>query len=430
MPAAATAPLRVLILGGGFAGLACARGLAGDPRFAVTLVDRTNHHLFQPLLYQVATAALAAPDIARTLRDLLERAGNVSVVMEEIASLDVPARSATGSSGRRYEWDRLVLAVGARTSFFGHAGWEHHSLGLKTLADAQRVRHTILANLERAERIEDPAARMKLMTVAIVGGGATGVELAGAFADLLHRTMKGEFRHIDTSQLRIVLIEGSERILEAYDPDQSEYARQRLTRLGVDVWTGKRVSEITEQRLRFTDDSALDSGAIIWAAGVEAQPLTRHLGLEPADRAGRLTPLPDLSLPGLPEVFVAGDLVRMKDAAGKPVPGVAPAAVQMGRHIARVLKEKPGQAAAGRPAFRYRDKGLMAIIGRNSAVVKSGPFRMRGFLAWATWLFIHILFLIGFRNKVAVLLGWAFAYLRDNPGARIIVHPPVDPPPP
>jgi NADH dehydrogenase len=401
---------RVLIIGGGFAGLECARTLAGDPRFEVTLVDRTNHHLFQPLLYQVATASLAAPDIARSIRQILEDAGNVTVLMDEIVAMDTAGKNATGSSGTRY----MLLAAGARTSYFGRSEWAEHTLSLKSLADAQRVRRTVLSNLERAELTTDPAERRRLMTVAIVGGGPTGVELAGAFADLVHRSLRTNFRRIDTSKLRILLIEGSQRILEAFDEDQSEYTRQRLKTLGVEVWTGMRVDDVKEHMLHFTDGSTLESEAIIWAAGVEAQPLTAMLGVPLADRAGRVTPNGDLSLPGLPHV------------------GLAPAASQMGRHVANVLKEEKrleggrfaGQKLDLRAQFRYRDKGFMAIIGKNHAVVKAGKLKMQGLLAWFAWLLIHIAFLIGFRNRLSVLLGWAFAYIRDNPGVRIIVNPP------
>ena len=417
-----TSARRLLIIGGGFAGLACAKQLAGDGRFQVTLVDRTNHHLFQPLLYQVATASLAAPDIARSIRQILADAPNVTVFMDEIRALDPAGKSATGASGAIYRFDFLLLAAGARTSYFGNSEWERHTLGLKSLADAQAIRRTVLANLEKAELSIDESERHRLMTVAIVGGGPTGVELAGAFADLVHRSLRSNFRRIDTSQLRIVLIEGSGRVLEAFDEEQSEYARRRLTKLGVDVWTGKRVNGIQPGVLHFTDDSELVCGAIIWGAGVEANPLAAMLGIPLADRGGRVCPEPDLSLPGLPHVFVAGDLVRMNDVDGKPVPGVAPAASQMGRHVAKQLQRQ----AEGKPRlpFDYLDKGIMAIIGKNHAVVKSGGLQLRGFIAWCAWLFIHILFLIGFRNRLAVLLGWAFAYLRDNPEARIIVHPP------
>lgn len=423
---------RVLIIGGGFAGLECAQTLAGDSRFEVTLVDRTNHHLFQPLLYQVATASLAAPDIARSIRQVLADAPNVTVLMDQITDIDAHGKNATGRSGNVYEYDYMLLAAGAKTSFFGKPEWEQHTLGLKTLADSQAVRRTVLSNLERAELITDEDEKQRLMTIAIVGGGPTGVELAGAFADLAHRCLKTNFRRIDTSKLRIVLIEAADRILAAFDEDQSEYARQHLTDIGVEVMTKAPVSDVQPSHLHFSDGSELNAGAIIWAAGVEAQPLTAKLGVPLADRGGRLTPNPDLSLPGLPHIFVAGDLVRMKDANDKPVPGVAPAATQMGRHIGKLLKEErrlEGTRFAERKHqlranFRYLDKGIMAIIGKNHAVVKAGSMKLRGLIAWFAWLLIHIAFLIGFRNRLSVLLGWAFSYIRNNPVARIIVYPP------
>lgn len=424
-------PRRVLIIGGGFAGLECARQLANDSRFSVTLVDRNNHHLFQPLLYQVATASLAAPDIARSIRQVLEKARNVTVLMDEITTLDPREKKAVGRSGTVFEFDTLLMAAGARTGYFGRDEWAQHTLGLKSLADAQSIRRTVLANLERAELTADMTERSRLMTVAIVGGGPTGVELAGAFADLIHRSLKSNFRRIDTSKLRVILIEGSERILETYDPDQSEYSRQRLSSLGVEVWTNTRVVDVTAGRLDLKDGRVLESQAIIWAAGIAASPLTAQLGV-PMDRGGRVTPNPDLSLPGFPDIFVAGDLVAMRDSDDKTVPGVAPAAVQMGLHIARLLKEEArlekSELAAKkhglRANFRYHDKGMMAIIGKNHAVVKAGKLRLQGFIAWLMWLLVHILFLIGFRNKLAVLLGWAFAYFRDNPDARVIVNTP------
>ncbi len=423
---------KVLIIGGGFAGLQCANNLANDERFAVTLVDRTNHHLFQPLLYQVATASLAAPDIARSIRQILADAKNVTVLMDEIIGIDPSARRATGSSGGSYDYDYLVLAAGARTGYFGHDDWAKYSLGLKSLADAQNIRRTVLSNLERAELSNDEAERARLMTVAIVGGGPTGVELAGAFADLVHRSLKSNFRRIDTAKLRIILIEGSELILEAYEPEQSLYARARLEKLGVEVRNNTRVTNVREGALDFKDGTVLEAAAIIWAAGIAANPLTTMLGV-PLDRGGRVTPNPDLSVPGHPEIFVAGDLVSMKDCDDQPVPGVAPAANQMGVHIAKLLKEElrlegtrfADQKLGLRPRFRYFDKGMMAIIGKNYAVMKSGKLHTQGFIAWLAWLFIHIAFLIGFRNKLAVLLGWAYSYIVNNPEARIIVNPPV-----
>ncbi len=422
-----TLPRKLLIIGGGFAGLECAIRLAHDERFEITLVDRTNHHLFQPLLYQVATASLAAPDIARSIRQILADAKNVTILMDEISSIDPAGKIATGSSGTIYHYDNLLLAAGARTGYFGHDEWAAHSLGLKSLADAQNIRRTVLSNLERAELTTDEAERGPLMTVAIVGGGPTGVELAGAFADLVHRSLKSNFRRIDTCKLRIILIEGSELILEAYDPDQSAYARKRLEKLGVEVRNNTRVTNIRDGVLEFKDGTILEAAAIIWAAGVAASPLTASLGVV-MDRGGRITPEPDLSVPGHPEIFLAGDLVSMKDCDGQIVPGVAPAAVQMGAHVAKVLKGEL-ESNRPRPAFDYFDKGMMAIIGKNYAVVKTGKMRLQGFIAWLAWLFIHIAFLVGFRNKLSVLLGWAYSYIINNPEARIIVNPPIPPAP-
>lgn len=429
--ASAKGPRKVLIIGGGFAGLECAQKLANDSRFDVTLVDRNNHHLFQPLLYQVATASLAASDIARSIRQVLTKAKNVTVLMDEITAIDSEAKTASGKSGNVYHYDTLLLAAGARTGYFGRDEWAEHTLGLKTLAEAQTVRRTVLSNLERAELTSDPAERKRLMTVVIIGGGPTGVELAGAFAGLIHRQLKDDFRRIDTSKLRVLLLEGADRILAVYDKDQSDYTKERLIKEGVEVMTSTKVVNISKGRAELEDGTVLESEAIIWAAGVAANPLAALLGV-PTDRGGRVTPNPDLSLPGKPDIFVAGDLVAITDENGKPVPGVAPAASQMGRHVAKVLKEDArlektqfaGDKASLRAKFRYWDKGLMAIIGKNHAVVKAGSMKVKGFLAWLMWLFIHILFLVGFRNKLSVLLGWAFSYIRDNPEARVIVNRP------
>ncbi|MFT3991439.1 MAG: NAD(P)/FAD-dependent oxidoreductase [Luteolibacter sp.] len=425
-------PRKVLIIGGGFAGLECASKLANDDNFEVTLVDRTNHHLFQPLLYQVASASLAAPDIARSIRQILAKARNVTVLMDEIAGIDTENQTATGTSGTEYSFDYLLLAAGARTSFFGNDDWGKHCMGLKSLADAQNIRRKILSNLEKAELTTDETKRERLMTIAIVGGGPTGVELAGSFADLIHRSLKSDFRRIDTSKLHVILIENAPRILEMYDVDQSGYARLHLEQIGVQVWTGKRVTCVRDGALDFADGTSLESDAIIWAAGVAANPLTQQIGV-PTDRGGRITPNADLSIPGKPNVFVAGDLVAMRDCDDKFVPGVAPAASQMGRHVAKLLKEELRLENKGfgdkkidlRPRFRYWDKGMMAIIGKNHAVVKAGKMRLSGFVAWLAWLFIHITFLVGFRNKLSVLLGWAYSYLRNTPDTRVIVYPPT-----
>lgn len=432
MAIAANSPRKVLIIGGGFAGLECARKLANDKSFEVTLLDRTNHHLFQPLLYQVATASLAAPDIARSIRQILSDAANVTVLMDEVTEISPSEKSVTGKSGEIYSFDYLVLAAGAKTGYFGNDHWAANSLGLKSLADAQDIRRKILSNLELAEMSDDPIERERLMTIAIVGGGPTGVELAGACADLIHRSLKSNFRRIDTSKLRVILIENSPEILEHFTPSQSAYAKERLQKLGVEVRNGTRVTDVQKGELLFQDGTSLKAEAIVWAAGIAANPLTKDLGVE-TDRAGRITPKPDLSVPGHPDIFVAGDLTNMKDREGKFVPGVAPAATQMGDHIAKLLKEElrlektkfADRKHDLRPLFKYTDKGMMAIIGKNAAVMKVGSLTMNGFFAWIAWLLIHILFLVGFRNKLAVLLGWAYSYLFDKPEARIIVHPPA-----
>ena len=437
MANAANAPRRVLIIGGGFAGLECARKLANDDRFEVTLLDRTNHHLFQPLLYQVATASLAAPDIARSIRQILCDAANVTVLMDEVTAISPSEKTATGKSGVTYTFDYLVLAAGARTGYFGNDRWEENSMGLKSLADAQDIRRKILSNLEHAEMTADYGRRERLMTIAIVGGGPTGVELAGACADLIHRSLKSNYRRIDTSKLRVILIENSKEVLEHFAAHQSAYAKERLRKLGVEVRNGTRVTDVRKGELIFHDGSSLKAEAIVWAAGIAANPLTKDLGLG-TDRAGRITPKPDLSIPGHPDIFVAGDLTNMIDREGKSVPGVAPAATQMGDHIAKLLKEElrlettrfAGRKHELRPLFKYTDKGMMAIIGKNHAVMKAGNFTLNGFFAWIAWLLIHILFLIGFRNKLSVLLGWAYAYLFDKPEARIIIHPPASVAPP
>ena len=419
-----TKPQRILIIGGGFAGLQCARRLANDPRFEVTLLDRTNHHLFQPLLYQVATASLAAPDIARSIRQILARAENVTVLMEEIVGIDCKAHTATAATGTVYHFDRLVLAAGARTGYLGHPEWQPHTMGLKTLEEAQNIRRKVLANLELAELSEDEQQRELLMTIAIVGGGPTGVEMAGALADLARRSLQTNFRRIDTSKLRIVLIEAGERLLAPFHPSQSAYTRRRLERLGVEVRTASPVSAVESGKLIIGGDKAgesttIEAACIIWAAGVSASPLTEHLGV-PLDRAGRVTPEADLTVAGHPHIFVAGDVVRITDAKGNPVPNVAPAAIQMGTHIGTTILR------GERKPFHYKDKGIMAIIGKNHAVVRTGGVEINGFIAWLAWLFVHIAFLVGFRNKISVLLGWAWAYLVNNPEARIIVYPTCD----
>ncbi len=420
-----TTPQRVLIIGAGFAGLECALKLANDHRFDVTLVNKTNHHLFQPLLYQVATASLSAPDVARSVRAVLAEADNVKVLQDSIESIDTDAQIATGKSDRRYPYDRLVVAAGARTGYFGNSHWAEHTIGLKTLDDAYKLRRKVLSNLEKAELCDNHAQRQRNLTIAIVGGGPTGVELSGAFIELIQRSMSRDFRSLNTENLRVILIEAAPALLPPYGAHHQKYTEDRLRKLGVEVMTNTRVKDVQDKKL-ILEDGVIEAGTIVWAAGIEAAPITRQLPVE-TDRAGKITPNLDLSLPGHPEIFVAGDLVKMKDAEDKVVPGVAPAASQMGKHIAKLLKQ---EAAADfnvpmserydlRPKFTYWDKGNMAIIGRSAAVVDAGKMQLQGFIAWCAWLFIHVLFLIGFRSKISVLIQWAWAYINDKPGARV-----------
>lgn len=426
MPEPPKCPREVVIVGGGFAGLSCARELANDHRFAVTLIDQRNHHLFQPLLYQVATASLAAPDIARSLRGILYRARNVTVLLDRIKDIR-PGKLEIASAKRTYPYDYLVLATGARTSYFGNPQWERHTMGLKCLEDAQRIRARVLTALERAEISDDAEERRRLMTIVLVGAGPTGVELAGAFSDLVRRALKADFRRINPADLRIVLVQSGDRVLKPYRPELSQYAKERLEQLGVEVRLGARVQDVQAGKVRLGESEWIEADTLIWAAGVEATGLCGKLPCE-RDGSGRILVEPDLSVPGHREIFAAGDIVSIQDSSGEPVPGVAPAAGQMGRHIAKVLREElrlektryADRKHEFRPAFRYVDKGIMAIIGKNHAVVQAGRLRLRGFPAWCVWLFVHVLFLIGFRNKLTVLLQWAWAYLVDKPGARVI----------
>lgn len=430
-------PKNVLIIGGGFAGLACAQKLADDPRFQVTLIDKENHHLFQPLLYQVATTSLAAPDIARSLRGILSKAENVKVLLDTIISIDAHTKVAT-SSDHQYPFDYLVLACGARTSFFGKDEWAEHTIGLKSLSDALRVRARVLGALERAEITKDLAERRRLMTIVLIGGGPTGVELAGAFSDLVRRAIRADFRNIDPADLNIILVEAGNRLLAPFDPQLSEYAKHRLQDLGVQVLLGPSVDNIQPGRAHLnqasscpliSDDGWLEAETIIWAAGVQANDLTKQIGIE-TDRGGRIAVEPDLSLPGHPDLFAAGDIINLVDKNGIKVPGLSPAAAQAGKHIAKILKEEARLESTDhaqrkislRPKFAYWDKGNMAIIGKNVAVMQTEKIRMKGFFAWIAWLMVHVVFLVGFRSKLFVLLQWAYSYLINKPGARVFIN--------
>ena len=419
-----TALPRVVIVGGGFAGLWATRALASAP-VRITLVDRGNHHLFQPLLYQVATAGLSAPDIAAPLRHILRTQRNVEVRMATVDRIDVTGKRVELADGHAIDFDTLLLASGATHAYFGNDHWAEHAPGLKTLDDALDLRRKLLLAFERAEAATDPAERDAWLSFAVVGGGPTGVELAGTLAEIARHTLTGEFRNLDPAQARVRLVEAGPRVLAAFPEALSEKARRQLERLGVEVSLDTPVKDITEDGYAL-GDAFVPAKTVVWAAGVAASPLGAMPGV-PLDRAGRVPVESDLSVPGHPYVFVAGDLAAVKRADGGAVPGVAPAAKQMGRHVAAAIQARlRGSAAA---AFRYRDFGNLATIGRMAAVVDVHGFKLSGLLAWWFWLAAHVFFLIGFRNRLVVLLNWAWAYWSYQRAARIILgHDPPDPP--
>ena len=408
----------IVVLGAGFGGLTFCQSF-NHPTARVTLVDRQNHHLFQPLLYQVATAGLSAPEIAQPIRSILSDRPNVSVLLDNVVDFDLAAKKVILEK-TTLDYDHLVIGLGGVTSYFGHPEWEQFAPGLKSLDDAMRIRRQVLLAFELAEMETNRADHDRLMTIVVVGGGPTGVELAGAFAELSQYILKADFRHIDASQARVVLIEASPRILGHLSPELSASARAQLETIGVEVRPSTMVKSISEGRVDLANGDAIHAANIIWAAGVSASPLTRKLGVE-LDCAGRVKVKPDLSVPNHPEVFAIGDMALVLDENGKPVPGVSPAAMQMARHVASIVRDEidmPGLCS--RPKFKYWDKGTMATIGRSAAVAKVGDFEFSGFSAWLAWLGIHLLFLVGFRNKIAVLLQWAYSYFTYKRGARII----------
>ena len=405
-----------VIVGGGFAGLWATRALASAP-VRITLIDRHNHHLFQPLLYQVATAGLSAPDIAAPLRHILRKQANVEVRLAEVAAIAPQEKHVVLADGTTIAYDALLLATGATHAYFGHDEWARHAPGLKTLDDALQLRRHLLLAFERAEAETDPGKRAAWLSFAIVGGGPTGVELAGTLAEIARHTLKNEFRRIDPSQARVRLVEAGPRVLASFPGTLSEKARRQLERLGVEVVTGTPVSDITDEGYRL-GETFIPAKTVVWAAGVAASPLARTLGVS-LDRAGRVPVQPDLSVAGHPDIFVAGDLAAVT-SDGRPVPGVAPAAKQMGRHVAQVLRARlDGRASPG--DFRYQDYGNLATIGRMAAVVDFGRLKFSGLLAWWFWLTAHVFFLIGFRNRLVVLLNWCWAYWSYQRGARIIL---------
>ena len=411
---------QVVVLGAGFGGLTFCQTFA-HPNAQVTVVDRQNHHLFQPLLYQVATAGLSAPEIAQPVRSILRNKPNLTVLLQSVTEFDLAHRQVLLAGGP-LNYDYLVLALGSVTSYFGHPEWESHAPGLKSLDDALRIRRQILLAFERAENSLSETEKARLMSIVVIGGGPTGVELAGAFAELTRRVLKRDFRRIDPRQARVILVEGGPRLLPQFSACLSAKAQQQLERLGVEVRTNTKVESIGDGHLVFANGQRIDSANIIWAAGISAHPVTRKLGVE-LDRSGRVRVNPDLSLPGHAEVFAIGDLAAVTDQNGNLVPGVSAAAMQMAQHVARILKVElnaGGSGPAQRPAFRYWNRGTMATVGRSAAIAQIGRFEFSGWLAWVAWLLVHLIFLIGFRNKAAVLLQWIHSYFTYKLGSRII----------
>jgi NADH:ubiquinone reductase (H+-translocating) len=409
---------RVVILGAGFGGLEAVKTLARAP-VDITIIDRQNYHCFQPLLYQVATAALSPAEVAWPIRHILRRQQNATVYMAEVTGIDFTARAVNTKSGS-FPFDFLIVATGATHSYFGHNDWAAFAPGLKRIEDATRIRRSILEAFEQAELTRDKSERRRLLTFVIVGGGPTGVEMAGAIAEVARQTLARDFRQIDPRTSRIVLIEAGPRILPAFSPQHSAYARDALTRMGVDVMTSTPVMGCDARGVDLKD-GRIDAATVVWAAGVVASPAANWLTAE-HDNAGRVIVGPDLSLPGHENVFVIGDTAAVRGADGKSIPGLASAAKQMGHYVARLIAER----IAGRslPPFRYRNLGTLAAIGRRAAVVEFGVFQFAGFLGWLFWSVVHIYFLIGLRNRFVVALTWLWGYVTFQRGARLITEVP------
>lgn len=407
---------QVVIVGGGFVGLNCAKLLGDAKGIRVTVLDRRNHHLFQPLLYQVAMAGLGPSNIAAPIRALLSEHSNIRTLQAVVEDVDLQARKVRTSAGE-FPYDYLVLGAGAKHSYFGNERWEEFAPGLKTLAQATEIRNRVLQSFEDAETCPDPVRRRQLLTFVVVGGGPTGVELAGALGEMTRYTLSREFRNIDSRQTRIVLIEGGPRILANFTPDHSAKAARVLERLGVQVWTNSAVTEISAEGVAVGGEF-IQAATVLWAAGVRASSLGAKMGLA-LDRAGRVVVEPDLSVPGHPEVLVGGDMAHVELPGGGLVPGMAPGALQMGRHIGKLIRaETSGKA---RKPFHYWDKGQMATIGRSQAVLESGKLQLSGLVAWLGWVVIHIYYLVSLRNRTFVLFSWLWSWLNFSRGSRLIL---------
>ena len=409
---------RIVIVGAGFGGLEAVHRLAGTP-VKITLIDRRNHHLFQPLLYQVATASLATSEIAWPIRHLLRSRPEVTTLLATVTGVDASSRRVLLEGGDSSPYDTLILATGARHAYFGHDEWEPYAPGLKTLEDGTTIRRRLLLAFERAERESDPQRRAAQLTFVIIGAGPTGVELAGTIAELAKVTMPPDFRNIDTRQARVVLIEAGPRVLAGFAEDLSAYAQRSLEDIGVEVFLGQAVSDCSADGVVY-GDKKLEAKTILWAAGVRASPAAEWLGA-PSDRAGRLVVAPDLTVPGHPDIFAVGDTVAITAPDGSPVPGIAPAAKQQARYIADVIKARLSGGVAPGP-FRYKHDGSLAQIGKRRAVIDFGWIKMRGALAWWIWGIAHIYFLIGVRNRLSVAISWWWIYTRDQRSARLITQ--------
>ena len=409
----------VVIIGGGFAGLNLAQSLKHE-QVAITIVDQQNHHLFQPLLYQVATGGLAVPEIAEPIRSVFAKRDDIRSLMDVAESVDLEAQTVTLST-QTLHYDYLVFAVGMVNSYFGNDHWAKHTIGLKSLNEARRIRQSVLHAFEKAEASKSIDERRRLMTVVIVGAGPTGVEMAGALSELTKRAFKGNFRSINPEESRIILIEAADRVLSTFSEKSSASAKRALQRRNVDLRLGTSVRDIKEGMVEI-DGEQLEAETIIWTAGVEANPVVHTLPTK-KDRRGRIFVNPDTSIPEASNVFAIGDIVNLTDPKGVQVPGVSPAAIQMGKYVARLIeRELDGKDNARKP-FTYLDKGSMATIGRSAAVVEVGKIKFSGFPAWILWLGVHLVYLIGFRNRIAVLLQWMYAYIKYRPGARVFERP-------
>ncbi len=406
----------MVIVGGGFAGLNAAKGLANAPEIDVTLLDARNHHLFQPLLYQVATAGLSPAEIAAPIRAILTHARNIRVLQEQVVDVDLSRRMVVSDSGE-HPYDYVLLACGSKHAYFGHDAWEVHAPGLKTLEQATEIRRRVLTAFEEAEKEASPERKRALLTFVIVGGGPTGVELAGAIGEMSRFTLARDFRHIDPTLARVILVEAGPRILPSFDKSLAARAARDLESLGVQIWSQSLVTNIDAEGLDVGTERLL-CRTVLWAAGVKASSLGQRLGAD-LDRQGRVIVGPDLSLAGHREVFIAGDLAHVKGPDGNPLPGMAPAALQQGRYVARRIRAMA--RGASYPDFRFRDKGQMATIGRRRAILQSGGIKFGGFAAWLSWLLVHIYYLTGFRSRMFVVLQWGWSYFSYGRGARLIV---------